>query len=350
MQKLFQWVGMIALAFFAVSNSPAKKQPLRKPIIDMHIHAEPLSEFGGGELSVCTGDQRIVMSAIDPKKPFKIQDLMTCANPIKASASDEKLLEETLEMFRRYNIRRAVTSGPLDLVTKWHQAAPDRIINALSFADRDPSPAEFRRLFEEKKFSVFAEVGMQYRGLSPDDEVYEPYFALAEELDIPVAIHLGEGPPGGIHTIGPPTYRVALGRPLLLEKVLVRHPKLRVYVMHYGSPFVDEMIAMMFSHSNLYVDIACNNWGFPRKQFYDHFRRMIDAGFEKRIMFGSDQMVWPKTIAKAIETVEQAPFLNASQKRDIFYNNAARFLRLTEDEIARDHDRAPRNKNRVESR
>ena len=107
--------------------------------------------------------------------------------------------------------------------------------------------------------------------------------------------------------------------------------------MHYGSPLVDEMIAMLFSHPNLYVDIACNNWGFPRKQFYEALRKMVDAGFEKRIMFGSDQMAWPGTIAKAIETVEQAPFLTRSQKRDIFYNNAARFLRLTKDEIAADH-------------
>jgi predicted TIM-barrel fold metal-dependent hydrolase len=178
---------------------------------------------------------------------------------------------------------------------------------------------------------------MQYRGLSPDDEKYEPYFALAEELDIPVAIHMGEGPPGGVHTIGPPTYRVKLGSPLLLEEVLVRHPKLRVYVMHYGSPLVDEMIAMLFSHSNLYVDIACNNWAFPRKQFYEHLRKMVDAGFEKRIMFGSDQMIWPGTIDKAIESVERAPFLSRSQKRDILYNNAARFLRLSNEEIKRDH-------------
>lgn len=329
--------GSLVLTLLCTWSAAAQRRPAALPIIDMHVHAEPLSEFGGGELSVCTGDQRIVMEAIDPKLPFRIQDIQKCPKPIKASASDEKLLVETLEMFRRYNIRRAVTAGPLDLVSKWYDAAPDRIIKALSFADRDPSPNEFRRLHAEKKFSVFAEVGMQYRGLSPDDEVYEPYFALAEELDIPVAIHLGEGPPGGVHIIGPPAYRVALGRPLLLEKVLVRHPKLRVYVMHYGSPFVDEMIAMLYSHPNLYVDIACNNWAFPRKQFYEHLRRMVEAGFEKRILFGSDQMVWPATIAKAIETIEQAPFLTASQKRDIFYNNAARFLRLSKEEIARDH-------------
>ena len=339
MKPQLRFTPLMLVVLLLTSGVTPQRKAAPPPIIDMHIHAEPLSEFGGGELSVCPGDQKLVLPTIDPKAPFKIQDLHKCAKPIKASATDEKLLAETLEAFDRYNIRRAVTAGPIELVSKWYDASPDRIIKALSFADRDPSPAEFRRLYAEKKFSVFAEVGMQYRGLSPDDEVYEPYFALAEELDIPVAIHLGEGPPGGVHTLGPPTYRVALGRPLLLEKVLVRHPKLRVYVMHYGSPFVDEMIAMLYSHPNLYVDIACNNWGFPRKQFYEHLRKMVEAGFEKRILFGSDQMVWPETIGKAIESVERAPFLSASQKRDIFYNNAARFLRLTKQEIARDHGR-----------
>ena len=54
-------------------------------------------------------------------------------------------------------------------------------------------------------------------------------------------------------------------------------------------------------------------------------------------MFGSDQMVWPEKIGAAVEAIEQAPFLTGEQKRDIFYNNAARFLRLEEEEIAKHH-------------
>ena len=57
-------------------------------------------------------------------------------------------------------------------------------------------------------------------------------------------------------------------------------------------------------------------------------RRLVEAGFGERIMFGSDQMQWPGAIEVAIEAVESAPFLTADQKRDIFYNNAVRFLRL----------------------
>jgi uncharacterized protein len=42
----------------------------------------------------------------------------------------------------------------------------------------------------------------------------------------------------------------------------------------------------------------------------------------------------------AIATIQTAPFLNEEQKRNIFYDNAARFLRLTEQEIATHHRRS----------
>ena len=62
---------------------------------------------------------------------------------------------------------------------------------------------------------------------------------------------------------------------------------------------------------------------------------MVDAGFGTRIMFGSDQMVWPEAIERSIETINRASFLSEKQKRDILYNNAARFLRLSNAEISR---------------
>ena len=45
-------------------------------------------------------------------------------------------------------------------------------------------------------------------------------------------------------------------------------------------------------------------------------------------MFGSDQMQWPEAIGRAVEAIESADFLTAEHRRDIFYNNAVRFLRL----------------------
>jgi uncharacterized protein len=77
---------------------------------------------------------------------------------------------------------------------------------------------------------------------------------------------MGEGPPGGPNVEGYSAYRVRMGNPLLLEDVLIRHPRLRLYVMHYGSPFVDDMIALLYSYPQVYVDVAGDDWESPRKQ------------------------------------------------------------------------------------
>jgi len=71
----------------------------------------------------------------------------------------------------------------------------------------------------------------------------------------------------------------------------------------------------------------------PRADFNAYIGRIISAGFGKRIMFGSDQMVWPETIGRSIAVIEENRALTAEQKRDILFNNAARFLRLTPEEI-----------------
>ena len=308
------------------------------PVIDMHLHAFAMDELPPGA-PACPGDQQVMVPTIDPRDPFDFSKFIACDRPIFAAKDDTDLRERTLAELHRHNVRRAVTEGPL--VGEWRKAAGgDTLIPGLSFSHRDKSTDELRRLHAAGQLAVLGETGIQYRGLRPDDPRYAPYFALAEELDIPVALHLGEGPPAAARFPGYETYRVDMGQPLLLEDVLRRHPKLRIYVMHYGSPFVEQMIAMMFTYPNLYVDVACNDWAFPRAQFHDALKRMVDAGFGKRILFGSDQMYWPDAIGEAIEAIETAPFLDAEQKRDILYDNAARFLRLTPEQIAADH--APR--------
>ena len=49
-------------------------------------------------------------------------------------------------------------------------------------------------------------------------------------------------------------------------------------------------------------------------------------------------MVWPGAIEAAREAIDSAPFLTAEQKRDILFNNAARFLRLSDEDVARMHE------------
>ncbi len=52
---------------FLPSEVHPQQQPL--PLIDMHLHAGSLDDFGGG-VPVCTYDQKIVYPGWDPKDPI----------------------------------------------------------------------------------------------------------------------------------------------------------------------------------------------------------------------------------------------------------------------------------------
>ena len=99
-------------------------------------------------------------------------------------------------------------------------------------------------------------------------------------------------------------------------------------MMHAGWPMLDNMVALLWAHSQVYVDISIVNWAVPRAEFHACLRRLVEAGIGKRIMFGSNQMVWPEAIGLAIQGVESATFLSAAQKQDIFNNNAVEFFNL----------------------
>jgi predicted TIM-barrel fold metal-dependent hydrolase len=330
----------IALSLVAVLATPmvsAADAPHGGPVIDMHVHAFAMDEVPPGA-PACPGDQGMLMPTVDPGQELDFSTMGACAHPLFAPADDAGLRDGTIAALRRHDVRRAVVEGPVERVADWRQAAPGLFLPGVAFgARKEKSIDELRRLHAAGQLAVLGEVYIQYRGQRADDPRYDPYFALAEELDIPVGIHMGEGPPATARFPGYEDYRAAMGSPFLLEAVLRKHPKLRIYVMHYGSPLVDEMIAMMFAYPNLYVDVACNDWAMPRAQFHDALRRMVDAGFVKRIMFGTDQMYWPDAVGEAIKSIETAPFLDAGQKRDILYDNAARFLRLGQAQIAADH-------------
>jgi len=229
---------------------------------------------------------------------------------------------------KKYNIVKAVVSNDYQAVLRWNAASPDRIIPSYGFDNPALPNLDFlRREHAAGRLKALGEIGAQYEGVAPNDPKLEQYFALAEELDIPLAIHIGLSKPGIVYDDAP-KYRAALSSPLLLEEVLIRHPRLRVNVMHAGWPMLDEMIALMWAHPQVYVDLGVIDWALPRKEFHAYLRRLVEAGFGKRIMFGSDQMVWPDAIGLAIKGIESAIFLTREQKQDIFYNNAVRFLRL----------------------
>ncbi len=321
----FAWIAVVCFAglgALAAAQDAPKKPP---PIIDMHLHALPAKGWPGGPSIICPGME---FAAFDPRGKWDPNHIWeTCPNPLVAPATDEELLREILAVMDRYNIVLAATSGPLEYVRRYRQAAPNRIMpGSNTIVSTLGAPDSLRELIHKGEIAILGEIVPSIEGISPDDDILEPYLALAEELDVPLAIHVLSFQPVYMF----PQNRATLNNPLLLEKMLIRHPKLRIYVMHAGYPMLNEMISLLAMHPQVYVDVAGINWLLPRKEFYRYLRALVEAGYGKRIMFGSDASMWPKTLSIGVEAIESADFLTEAQKRDILYNNAARFLRLDE--------------------
>ncbi len=298
----------------------------RAPIIDMHMHASNIQVLPDGQ-----------------PVPLPLRCYPgPCEGGPAAAATEEEVLRMTLAAMDRYNIvlgflsgydgtSDALTPNP-ERVQTWVRAAPGRFISAAFLAQPGQPSVEFlREAHAAGHIRGLGEIATQYYGYRPNDPALAPYFSLAAELDMPTHIHTaGIGAPL-------PTFRSSAGDPLLLEDVLANNPNLRLFVENSGFPFTQEWIALSYQYPQLYGEVSTATWIVNRNAFYLHLRTLVEAGLSKRIMFGSDQMQWPETIALAIEAIETADFLTEEQKRDILYNNAARFLGLSQEQIAAHH-------------
>jgi hypothetical protein len=255
-----------------------------------------------------------------------------------------------LQRMDSLNIRFAWIATLAAELPAWEAALPSgRMLPALSlpcvggrapFVERAcwsgtadfPDLEWLRTEIREGRIKALGELVPQLIGIAPDDPRMEPYWQLAEEFDLPVAIHMGPAPPAAAYESSPspfkfPDYRVAATNPLLLEDVLLRHKRLRLLVMHAGWPFLDATLALLYAHPNVYVDVGALQAEFmvPRTSYYRYLRGLVEGGFGKRIVFGSD---FPTALGAGIDAVASAAFLSSDQKADILCGNAARFLRL----------------------
>ncbi|HMG88808.1 MAG TPA: amidohydrolase family protein [Chryseolinea sp.] len=287
--------------------SPTQKKIPQRKIIDVHLHAQLASDYG------------------QPPPP----------NPktgkIPKWKNDQEVIDMTLATLKNNNVVKAIAQGSLSTIRNFQMADSVRFIPALDYPDKQNNPlpdtATFIRYFQEKKFLVFGELALQYEGKTLADPEFEPYLAICERMGIPVALHTGMSFPNTTYTCCP-KFRTHLGNPQLIEEVLVKHPKMKIQLMHLGFPWLQETKAIMNVYPQVYADIAAISWLRPPAEFYDYLKSFIDGGFGKRIMYGSDQMAWEDAIPLSIKNVENAPFLTEGQKQDIFYNNAATFYNL----------------------
>ncbi|MEQ9219865.1 MAG: amidohydrolase family protein [Cyclobacteriaceae bacterium] len=269
-----------------------------KPIIDMHLHDY-------------TEETYFVAPSADG----------TMAPPSLA-----EYRQQVREILQKYNVEYAVLStigGPNEL-------DDEGVFLPGMYTNEPPTDTTaFKELIESGQLKVFGEIGAMYAGRTLADPEFEPFLNICERYSIPVAIHTGGGPSGITYRCCP-QFRITLGDPFLLEDVLVRHPGLKIYMMHAGEVYYEHALRLMTQYRQVYADLGVILWVHPQPMDYceQFLKKAQKYGLLDRVMFGSDQMVWPHAIEKSILKLDGYDFLSEEEKRMIFYENAVRFLEL----------------------
>lgn len=281
----------------------------RPPVIDMHMHSQ----------TQIWAEKRLCFPQPCVRRDSRVQD-------------PSRLRSEAIAEMEQYNVVKAVVSGPRQDVLPWVEGAEDRFIAGIQISRPDQiSHSDLRKLLTSGQIQVLGELTLQYEAVPIDDPSVDPMLALAHEMDVPVHVHVA-GLGGSVD------FPIHLGNPLRIAKVLGRYPGLRIYLENAAWPFLEEVTSLMYQYPSVYADISTILHLTPRPVAYAYLKALVESGLGKRLMYGSDQMIWPEVIGENIEAIEAADFLTENQKRDILYNNAARFLRLSDSQIAAHHD------------
>ena len=297
-----------------VLAAPALGQERDYPIVDVHVHAHKTPP----PRAYCALSGRIGVTYEDGEP--------VCDAPLEPAIDGADLMARTLAYLESYDMYAIAMTQDFSQLESWMRAS-DRVFPSIQTGVADFERNGVRELVEAGSVIAIGELMTQYEGISPDSEELNKIWEVALAHDLPLGIHMSAA---GART---PSFVPSLGDPLLLDPVLKRYPELRLYLMHAGWPFLEETVSILRQYPNVYVDISFIDWQMPRRLFYEYLEGLILYGFEKRIMFGSDQN-WPDAIAVAVKGIEEAPFLTAGQKRDIFFSNAVRFFRLREDQFS----------------
>ncbi|GAA3749450.1 hypothetical protein [Terriglobus aquaticus] len=148
------------------------------PIIDVHVHANPVDSAGPPPSAICAPYDR--WPAWDPKDGMQnyagvVAVHPPCAKPLLSPRTDAELMQQTLQILKARNIT-ALVSGPRADVARWNQADPQRALPTLYFNVKTGKPTveQLRELVKQTHQVAFAEIDNQYLGIGADDPRMEP--------------------------------------------------------------------------------------------------------------------------------------------------------------------------------
>jgi predicted TIM-barrel fold metal-dependent hydrolase len=154
----------------------------------------------------------------------------------------------------------------------------------------------------------------------PGDDRFLPFFDAAAELGLIVLTHagtsgLGAGEPGG------QGLRIDVARPLLLDRIAARHPRMPIVLAHVGWPWHLEALAMALHKTNVLLDIS----GWKYRYLPDDVRREMSRRLRGQFLFGTDYPMFdPEACLAELERLA----LPANVAAAILRDNASALLGL----------------------
>lgn len=244
---------------------------------------------------------------------------------------------DTREMCREYN----------DLLAAAIEEYPERFVGAAEVpVGTDYAGEELRRAVEEHGFRA-VNICTHAHGYLPDEEVYYDLYETAEELDVPVFVHIAPKPvpDRGMHeydmsrTVGRPfSHHLVVGR-LLRSDIFERFPDLQFVHGHLGGTFMASTFRYAQSEDSLESRTIAtdDDYTLSREEFEDRMDNNYFAttfwdppGVQyatrtlgpERMVLGTDYPIRENIMGEMTETIEGLD-VSEREREQINHGNAA---------------------------
>ncbi|HET7925701.1 MAG TPA: amidohydrolase family protein [Rhodanobacteraceae bacterium] len=233
-------------------------------------------------------------------------------------------------------------------IAAWCKQHPTRFVGLSSVALQFPDLAAQQLEHAVKNLGARgASIGGHVSNEPPTSEKYDPFWAKAEELGVPVFMHPnnaqniaregaldGRGGLGNI--VGNPLETTVFLSRMIFDGTLDRFPRLKVCAAH-GGGYLPSYLGRSDAACIVRDDANCANKRKPSEYFRDQvvvdsmvfssegLRHLVAETGVSQVVYGSDiPYFWPDTI----DIIAQAPFLSDADKEAILGGNLRRLLRI----------------------
>jgi predicted TIM-barrel fold metal-dependent hydrolase len=243
-------------------------------IIDSHAHFDPRVLDAAAVLSKMDAagvDRVALIPAMNDPIPETPRRLLSVARRLSGSSLGRVLVEATHRamLTRDGDVKlsgrvvRVYARPDNEPVARLVAAHPDRFLGWIFLNPRD-NPAVLDELERWRAAPGMIGVKLHPHWHDYRTEILGPVLRRAEELGLPVLIHLGFGKRGDFRAI------------------CRQHPRLKVISAHAGFPFYKDLWAYRGEHPNLYVDLSSPYIDEPLA------RAAVQAMGPERCLYGTD--------------------------------------------------------------